>query len=85
MSSSEMFPLSFFFSFFSSYLSCSVKKAKKAKKYYMESSVKFSSSAESTSISMPSQKPEPEIPNSCTVKENDYAEGSDFSLEVTNL
>ena len=51
-----------------------MKKARKAKKYYIESSVKFSNSAKNAIISMPNQNPEPEIPNPSTMEESDYVE-----------
>ena len=51
----------------------------------MESSVKLFRAAESTSIGMPRQNPEPEFPNPCFVKENYYGEVSGPSSEATTL
>ena len=68
-------------------LTCSVIKARKAKKYTMDSSVMFSQSTDSTSINMTSidQKPELGIPNPCAVKENEYVMGPELSTEATTL
>ena len=68
-------------------LTCSVIKARKAKKYTMDSSVMFSQFTESTSINMTSidQKPELGVPNSCAVKENEYVMGPELLAEATTL
>ena len=51
----------------------------------MDSSVMFSQSTESTSISMPSidQKPELGIPNTWAVKGNEYVMGPELTTEAT--
>ena len=53
----------------------------------MDSSVMFSQSTDSTSISMPSidQKPELGIHNPCAVEENEYLMGPELSAEATTL
>ena len=70
-----------------SFLICSVIKARRAKKYAIDTSVIFSQSTESTSINMPSmdEKPELGIPNPCAVKENEYVMGPELSAEATTL
>ena len=70
-----------------SFLTCSVIKARRAKKYAIDTSVIFSQSTESTSINMPSmdEKPVLGIPNPCAVKENEYGMGPELSAEATTL